>query len=405
MKKIIAFLLCLVMMLAAACGEGDRDEDKKTSGKKDSENITTTEGVEDNTESAEDQPTAEEWEAIDKFRVLMNGLDGYTANGYIYIEYSDFDIESDADGVDGREALAFCYDQLTKLEAVDKWVGTDWIDAGWDRQTVLDSFVIVEDVLLSETRTQADYLGNQNTPVMRNWVYNADGKVQSHNGYSSLFFAFDPLDGRNFCVQTESNPCCVDGQPNYVYGENGELEKIEYGTGKIDVVRNMTYEAEFLTGEEILFANGEKGSVTYSYDGENRLVQIEAVHTLLGGDQYKFVYVYGYDGQRNIISEAASCYIADFYNDYTFELYNQLETVYTYKNGKLSGGACTFTDNYNSTETDEWTYQLDEKGRVSAVSIHFGDTVYQDGGTFPEDQPFGEIVYEYGDYYIYTPAG
>ena len=313
------------------------------------------------------------------------------------------------------DALAFCYDQLTKLDAVDKWVGTDYIDKAWVRQNALDSFVIIEDVLLSEKRIYEDHLGNVDNAASPecSWTYNTDGTVFSST-VPSLFDTSNehPWMYRSFIEQVEGNPGGVNvGSPFFIYDADGNIEKIEYAYfagDTINAVRKFTYNGDLISSEQIIFADGTEESISYTYDSNNRLTEIT---TILGltRNHLKYVFAYEYNDRGQVVTEKVTVEQEDYWNENTYEFYREAITNYTYdSNGNLSSGVCKCTerwDNGKATTTDEWTYSCDGKGRPVSVNISCGDTIKETGDVARnEDLPVCNIEFEYGNYYIYTPA-
>ena len=71
MKNIFAILLCIAMMLSlVACAES-QDNGQTVNNNQNNAQI---ENNSNNIETTPDEPTAEEWDAIDKYRVIMNAL-------------------------------------------------------------------------------------------------------------------------------------------------------------------------------------------------------------------------------------------------------------------------------------------------------------------------------------------
>ncbi len=414
MKKLLAVLLCIVMMLSlVACGgDEDRDETPDNVGNNaqigENNNENTEESTEETTLPAE--PTAEDWEAIDQYRLLLKELEGYESNQEIWLDYEDLGIESEKTGVKGVEALGICYELISKLDAVDKWVGTDYIDEKYDRQSILDRFVVVKDVLLTEKHTHEDHVGNTENGREREWDYNADGTLRSSPG-SYITRDEHPWMSRSLLEQIASNPTCVsDGRSYYVYDANGRIEKIEYKYGEdseINDVSKYTYDGDLITEESILTADGREDTVSYTYNSNGQLTEMTAIQGNVGW-RVKYVYAYEYNDQGQVAKETVTIDQEDYYNKNSYEFYGLSVITYTYDaNGFLSTATCKYTENWNrstATTTDEITYTCDDQGRVVSVKIDCGHVIQDDTGevVWKEDQPVYNAAITYGNYYIYN---
>lgn len=414
MKKLFALILCIATLLSmAACGADREDRDERD----DRENPKTTESSKNNdpdnleTEKVSyEEPTAEDWEAIDKYRVIMRALKEYTETGYIYIEYADLGINNEEETASGMDALTLCYEQLETLDAVDKWVGSEYINQEDSRQNYLNRFTVVEDVLLKRECVTKDHLGNESYFDTKQWQYNPDGTVhrvpfESGMGSPALWI------GRMLTSQIETNP----GQvltyidPVLVYDENGQVEEIQYKTdeGVIEAARFFTYAENRVTGEKILYADGREEAVAYSYDSNGLLAQM--VYTT-GNPRHRFrsVYSYSYNDQGQMVQETISQEKEDYDNEGTYAPYATTVLEYTYDAKGLPVRAVN-TDTKNSwdtfeVKTDSWNYTYDEEGRLLAVDISCGNWYWGETG-----EPTGETnyyagarhTYQYGNYYIY----
>lgn len=417
MKKLLAVLLCIAMMLSlAACG-GDEGKDETPDMGENNVQIGDTNNENNETDPTQEttlpaQPTAEDWEAIDRYRYLLEKLEGYEKNQDISLTYEKIGIESEKHSVSGVEALGICYDLISKLDAVDKWIGTDYIDEKYDRQTVLGRFVVVEDVLLTEKHTREDHLGNTENGREREWVYNADGTLRSSPvSYISDNDVERPWENRSLVEQIGSNPCCVPFRGGfYVYDENGRIEKIEYKyseDGEIYAVGKFTYNGDLITQGSVINTDGQEDTVSYTYNSDNQLTEMTAIH---GKARYrmKYVFSYEYTDQGQVAKETVEISQEDYYNENSYEFFSRFVITYTYDaNGFRSAATSKYTRNWNrgtATATDEFTYTCDDQGRVVSVKIDCGDTVQDDTGevVWTEDQPVYKAAITYGNYYIYN---
>ena len=264
MKKLIAIVLSFLMALSmAACGRDANpvEEDPKPQEMVVFQEEPKSEPVQE--EPIQEEPTEEELDALRQYSLVMEELQEFVDSGEVWVSYEKFGEEGDTDTAIGQKGLDLLYNKLTELEAVDKWVGTQWTqeDINWDRQAVLDSFVVIEDVTLRETKTYVDFIGNETDDVWKNeWDYDTNGAVSGSTDYGAYMDRDDFWFYDTFTQQPFSGVINPWFARHYTYDANGMLEKVAYGSSMEDAqaVKSFTYENGKMMGEYFVTAEGEK---------------------------------------------------------------------------------------------------------------------------------------------------
>lgn len=411
MKKLIAIVLCLAMALSmAACGR-DANPVEEIS-KPQTMDVFQPESKE---EPIQEEPTEEEWEALRQYSFVMEELQEYVDEGEMFVPYEMFGEEGDADYAMGQEGFALIYKKLTELEAVDKWVGTQWTqeDINWDRQAVLDSFVVIEDVAIEETKTYVDFIGNETDDDWKNeWYYDTNGAVIGSTDYGAYQDRDDFWFYNTFVEQPFSGVINPWYTRHYTYDANGMLEKVVYGSSveEAQAAKTFTYENGKIVGEHLVYAKGDKINVDYRYDDQGRLAEVEYIEGDSEFDMHKWIYRYAYGSNGKVCQETIEKYrwdynfVDDFVQDVT------IVTTYTYNaDGVLTSGTSKHMMAWNTNPSEmpfEFTYTCDDQGRPVAVSVSCGDRILTETGevVWNAEYPACQVQITYGDYYIYTPA-
>lgn len=408
MKKVLAIILCLAALLSlTACGK-DKDKDREERPTLPAATEPTIEAPVIESEPENEGPTAEEWEAIEEYGEVLDKL-------------RRFDILNSDDIREEQYLFEDCYQKLLELEAVDKWVGTEWGDSedlDKDRKDVLAAFVVIEDVLLEEERSSVDGLGNPNGTTTKKWGYDEEGRV-SLTDYSHLYidYAADPWENRSHTEQIVANPT-DHGKSlvHYVYNEEGRLEKIDYHQrhilNRVELRRNLVYENDILVREDIVgLTTSDDETVTYQYDDMGRVIEItrEGSHGFESNYRDELVYQYAYDEQGRLLSERFMLCSWNW-NTEKFEPEKTVLTTYTYdQDGRLAAGMCVNARTYYDREAEiisEWVYTYDADGRIIEVSVNNSDLLYKDTGEVCQkvSDTTAKSVMKYGNFYIYLPA-
>ena len=433
MKKTIAILLLLAMALSlCACGanenkyakydyinemleRGDYEgammaiDDLRQQAQGGNENNGNN-GGEDTQPPSE--PTQEERDMLWQYYSILCSLNNYLENGYISV----YDQETDT-SYSGSGALEYYYNRLSGMEAIDKWVGTEYIspdrfseEINWDRKAVLEGFVIVKDMKLSENWSKTDNMGNVSTDNHTPWTYDENGVLIRQ--------------GTEYYVDRITYSNYNDGfQPEY--DDSGRLIQKKYGSGDtVNALETFTYDAAgCLTNIHIKDNRGE-----YDYactcDDAGRLTQIA-----WGNDYNDYTITYAYDAAGHLVKEEKTRY--SYWNSsektgkhidetWTFEYVydgNKLTTgTYTYRDWtydtKWNGSENVVTDNYPYREQqNRYDYTCDDAGRVISCSVTPGNEIYvhssgsHEVGDIINTPSYANATIEtvYGDYYIYSP--
>lgn len=392
-----ALILKLAELYQAQQGGGDDPEDPENPDNPDVPEVPA-------------EPTQAEQNALQQYREIVYALN----NGNSWV--SEYDENGDyIGGYSDQEALRFCYEKLQELTVADQWI--EWCkdrwgeELNWDRQDLLSNFSMLTDVPLSQKWTTVDHMDNQYADST-SWTYWADGMIASANP------AFEII---------ESDPMNI-GRYNtryYTYDDAGRVTQIKYGSEDYtEYLVTLTYDAAGnKVGEHIKSNNGE-WDFTYSYDGMNRLVQIEYPYSF-GSDTVVTV-TYTYDAAGNVVKEER---VVHYYNAWVeADVISSKEiTEYTYDaGGKLVSGVYTkeswgynekydssverwvLTEQYMDTQRqDQYAFTCDDQGRPLTLVITYGDEYYvygdnagQVSGTANDVSRTYEFLY--GDYYFYN---
>ena len=421
MKKLLSLLLALVMMMnLCACGEIDTsdDNDKKGNGgllqeKDDEEGGEKLPGEETDIpeETLPAEPTDEEKHLLYCYMSIVTDLDNYVTSGRITYERDVYD------GVrgmlEGEAALSACYKLLQSMDAVDKWAGTEYADAdiNWDRQAVLDSFTVLEDVKLRYVRVDEDNLGNKGgEQILCEWKYYEDGQIKQITEEENLVRVH---------MGTNQNGYVDYASGEREYDDQGRLVKItRYDRGNVVEICEFTYDEQGKLIKQLVRQNTSQWEIDdFTYDEEGRLVRFTLP---FGGDDGFLEMVYTYNEDGTLAAERKDDYAVTKDGEKIL-LYRYLMEYGYDTTGKVISGAYTqneyhtcapgASDTYlRRTQTDTYVYNYDAEGRLVTEVATIGDKIEFDvDGESIATQPsnFATSTYEtvYGDYCLdYNPA-
>lgn len=396
MKKLFAILLCIAMVLPmVACGSFA-------------------------------EPSAEELEAIDQFCYIMECLQEYKAGSTAFwVSYQRAGAASpDGNGsAQGNAALGVCYARLKALEAVDKWAGKGYYSDEYDRKKTLKQFTVLEDVLVSRTKRSFDQDGNQQgNDIIYEWLYYADGSLRSAYRDGALsnhfgeFWNCRSLASQESLVPANAGLVGTIGNPFYVYGADGKVEKVEYkyrADAPVEAVGIPTYEQDRIVSEKITYYDSlttshhahddndiiRESTIDYTYDSNGR--RTESV-TVIEKNKHICTYVYNDNGQ--LVQETCKSYYEETPDVYVF--FADVTITYTYDDkGHLASAVCVFASSNGSSITSNCTFTCDEAGLPMHIEIHHGNWLNKNGETtLVNPDAVIKIDFSYGDHYIYTPA-
>jgi len=426
MKKLFAILLCIAMMLSmVACG-GNQDNSETPNNDQGNAGVSN--------EKPTGEPTEEEQRAIGNYVAALEALDKFAETGSwanLSFNCQDFGVAYEGDNyiIEGAAAAEKYYELISNLGAMDKWVGTEYAvgeTVNWDRQSVLDSFVIYENVKLSENYSYYDPAGNTESGEIA-WYYNTDGKLEQVRWDSTIgekfhlySFVFDPIETDPLRLMMAE----YDHRAEPVFGADGKVTEVKIiGGGETMFLAKLTYGSNGkVSAAAVTDADGRKGTLTYTYNDQKQLVEVSFSGDGLTGNVYyweengtrgvygsdSFTYTYTYNADGTVATKTYTGY-SQWYTDPVFFA----ATEYSYDAaGNLSGAACKSNFNTQSSSsndlpflfTDTYTFTCDDQGRPVFATITSTDIVRSDSFTQPTKTPKIEVECIYGDLYVYTPA-
>lgn len=357
MKRVIALVLAIIATFSlCACGGNNKNAKNPT-----------TKETEKGIFHLQAKPTAEEEKALSLYNQIVRAI--YKAHDdYMYLVV--YDENGNTTEYYDQEALAFCAEQLQQLECVDKWVGTEYCLDGWDspsinwnRQELLDRFVVVEDVFLRSHYHSVDKLGNENEGFSEYPKYNENGQLIS--GSLNVI-------GWNI----------YKGWDEYIYDENGRIVKAnDYDDkGKIisTVISSYDETGRKISDKSVIdFGAIKDCEYLYIYDNNDCLIYVDCVYI---GEDYVYRYWDGeYDENGHLIKTTRYYDYGGIigYEEYTYS--NDYKIVNIAKYGGIDDG-------------DKYIITLDELGRFVKE-----ERDYSDGASTV-------CEYIYGNYYILKSA-
>ena len=366
-------------------------------------------------------PTEEERYQLQQYFEIVDSL-------YWYEQGSGLNVtEYDENGVFVRShreqsALRFCMQKLQELTIADSW--TEWLqeyynygcDYNWDRLELLGRFSMVEDVMLVQKWTRVDNLGNYSASTAY-WTYWEDGRTAYRNDRTDDAFALikseDPM-GR-----------CSDKTCYYTYDDNGCVTEIRVGSADHTYyLVTLSYDADGNKVNEHFKSSSDEWDITYAYDAQNRLIQVE--HPSYAGSSAVITITYTYDASGNMVQEEVICsYYSETYQtemtsykyitDYTYDASGDLESgVCTYQNWSYTSSSECIDGEWVDTVTqyvyrqtqDLYDFTCDEQGRPLTLVVTHGDEYCMTGdnaGQVSSPSSYVSTTYEftYGDYLFY----
>lgn len=386
MKRLLCMILALIMVLSlCACGQEKPSNDNNA-------NNQTNHNGENNTNGngATGEPSEEIKKMMNKYDVFATKLKNY-ANGEEIFCYISDDKE-----LAGGEALTYIYKQLTEMEELDAWYGTQWMPKDdlkikWDRQKLLAGFSVQKDVLLKQScviTTQTEDQKTFNNAYV--WEYNPDGTVAKVSFVDMLYTELYPfwldIPAHLLYEQNRSGKdyyesiCSI----SFVYDENGKLTKVKRHATTENQTRDLINLELDATGKIVnaqsVDEGGSKKNYIFTYDAQGRLASAE-----MNSPVYQ--YTYNENGQLLQVEGSNRSY------KYTYDADGKLMKVEyddriswaTSKNGKV-----------------EVTFTYDDQGRPATATYSEGFFSLNHGQTL--DYSKIEFQYVYGDYCTYAPA-
>ena len=373
MKKLFCMILALIMVLSlCACGQ------KNPSNNNNANNQT-----ENNGNGTSGEPSEEIQKMMNKYDVFATKLKAYANDEEIYCYISD------NEELVGGEALTYIYKQLSDMEELDAWYGTQWMPKDdpkieWNRQKLLAGFSVQKDLLLKQScviTTQTEDTETFNNAYV--WEYNPDGTIAKVSFVDMLYTTLYPfqLDIPSHLLYTQNRSgkdyfesiCSI----SFVYDENGKLTKVK---------RHATTEEQ------------TRDLINLELDADGKMISAQSVNE----DGSKKNYTFTYDAQGRLIREESTAAVSYTYNEKGQLLRAEggnLSYKYTYD----AGGKLTKVE-YRNTKNKmvEVTFTYDDQGRPATTTYSEGYFPLNHGQTL--DFSKVEFQYVYGDYYTYAPA-
>ena len=395
MKKLFCMILTLIMVMSlCACGQ-EKPNTKEEANNQTNQTVENNNTVENNTDGTEalGEPSEEIQKMMNKYDVFATKLKNY-ANGeeiFCYI--------SDEEELVGREALTYIYEQLSDMEELDAWYGTEWMpkddpNVEWDRQKLLAGFTVQEDALLKlscviTTQTE-DIEKFENAYV---WEYNSDGTIARISFVDMLYTKLTPfwLDVPHIIYNTNKSGkdyfrsmCSL----TFTYDENGNMLKIKRHATSTDSTRdliNLEWDASGkLVSANSVDGDGAKQDYTFTYDDQGQMISADRITKW---DTLTQNYTYNEKGQLLLVEQGKISY------KYTYDVDGRLVKV------EYDDRVSWANSNLGKVEV---TFTYDDQGRPATATYSEGYFSLKYGQTL--DFSKVEFQYVYGDYCTYAPA-
>ena len=421
MKKLIASILALTLATGLCACDNDKPETDETTATSGNTQLEIPQGDnfrdtfddieivipnEDSDDTMPSAPTEEENRTLVNYSVYVRNIEDYYAGNGCELECEETGKE-----LRGAEAASYACKKLLEMDlaVVEKYKDTPYIkeyesygltESALDYKQVLARITTIENVLLKETGTGKDKLGNTYPICYGLWEYDKNGNViQPFTGNDLIsIMNMDTLDAaflRNLKYE----------RAEYIYDANGRVEATrlidEYGS--IAYIISHTYDANGNKIQDTIACQYsiEDDQIFYTYDSSNRLSQVKWII-----DDYRnYTINYTYDHNSNVTDIEILKY--EFHN-------TRYHSQYVYDdNGQLVSGVFTYHDfdyknRLNKERKDVYTFTSDDQGRIATVDISYGHTMRVSGSTPVIFEAVTTISascqFIYGNYYVYTPA-
>jgi YD repeat-containing protein len=303
----------------------------------------------------------------------------------------------------GMEAFAWLYNEFVKLGDYE------------DSAKYAAGFSSLKNVPLNYKYTLVDHMQNKTDYSNNTHYYDADGKLIRFRGIPQEF---------EYIYTTGFNTYY------YEYDASGKINSVKIMSGdNISVLFTPTYDENGrVISYHFMNTSGEEKDYFYTYDNQGRLIEskIEKVNE---GSSITYTYInrvrFNYN-EAGLLTEKVYERLTHY--DYLDEKREDRTSVsqrytftYTYNGTTPAGMTETYQDIYeesqyvdgkyvytpyvNSTYTHQHTYTCDSQNRIVEDSIVYGNYYDKDGNmTDKWDNVSRTTTYNYGDYWIYTPA-
>lgn len=361
------------------------------------------------------QPTEETLSEDERITALMydyneivGSLEQYTYGGVISISTGDRTRD-----FSGNEAMAYAYQKLQALAEIDPWLNeAAWAERvypgyypNFDRQSYLDQFTVLEDVLIrvdyDSYHENGDHITHEEGRVA--YSYNPDGTLcYIHNGVRYL---------EEF--QTYNHVTAAD--LFYCYGEDGQVVKMYFGDpGDYRITLTQTFDDQGHLIEEKFAKDAVINRITYDYNDAGQLVE-KVLYENVDWDEtlsLRYVTQYTYNAEGLLIREEEKYMNFDSNGDPAYVNYS-ITVEYTYdaegrrQSAVQTGCIYTLVDSERNetklftTTVSEFAYEYDEQGRLLTRRSVYHPAQYADGTDPMIDDEITVEAYVYGDCYVY----
>lgn len=351
--------------------------------------------------TAPEVPTEEEWAQLRAYCEIVDSL--YYYGSHIH-------------GYSGQAAVKYCYQQLQAMSHLDKWIASEHLTPMHDlsplgdlaycvrlpRKPIVDGFVTVEDVLLTETIWYIDALENKSIVRDREYQYNTAGELQSDfDSFPNGDLFWDDA----FSLDVYYEYPLKTGTPEHTYDVQGCITQSRYlhHDGTVNCILQYTYNTDgTLATESYRDRNGNEYYITYTY-ADGLLIKKEGVPYAINQRTANVEYTYNEAGQLtkeyHDRSNPKEIFWRDLLIEYSYDRDGTLQSA--------SGAGLAFQRNSTDTylmgygSARYFTYSYDDTGRLSQVT-------YQEMGSYDENGNYTSgksdiiyyIDYAYGDFYI-----
>lgn len=313
--------------------------------------------------------TVENWDSV-RFNRAMRLLN-YYLNDYSFTIGETYYRPSE-------NALEYIYTQFAELSGYA------------EADAILDRFTILEDVFLKSTYVSTDNMGNvRSESTEESREYNALGQMIRLNNYSKLQRLYGTYDSNGY----------------YTYDDNGVITEIKIGN--VSAVITPSYDENGNRISDHVLNNDGEFVITYTYDDQNRLIEMRRPRQGSSYDPAEdyYFFAYTYDDAGRLIRQVYG-YVyngqtdAEYITEYTYDAAgNQIAETYTYNDIQ------TWNNTVNSTCVNTAECVCDDQGRVIQKNWTYGNTVYQDGTESKPDNASSVYTYTYGDVYFFDSTG
>lgn len=409
MKKLLCVILVLIMVLSlCACGQEKPNNDNNANNQTNQNG-----GIQGEDGNNDPEPSAEELKMMEKYKDIAYSLKNYTGS-------PDFSYDNGTTWVHGADAVKAIYDDLCELEALDKWYGSAWMpendpETNWNRSALLSCFSVQKDKLLSQdvvlTTLVAETRDYKNCFT---WSYDADGKVTSVRWNTKIYESFIPfvygLENEVFYDLLLADGAETKGA-DYIYDEKDVLTQIKVlgyvddtddnranGTTKTQILITLEHDTNGkLSGAKWTEWQGAKGNISFTYDAQGKLTQVVRQSE---NDTLPYTYRYSYDVNGNL-SEIEHERLRKYAN-YGKDIHVTY-TLSTAEDGSVSGKVSNYgvfmVGLARSGKDKDIALSYDAQGRLISA-VHGTELTACDEIECSKV----EFSWNYGDYYIYTPA-